>query len=202
MNILDIIILGVIFLSAFIGFWRGLTREILGILSWVFAGITTYFLHTMAEPFVGVIISSPFIKGLISGLLVFILSLIVLTSITYRFSDAVRSSIVGGADKILGFLFGSFRGFLFIAAAAFGANKYMAKKENIPSVLAGSKIIPVAGAMLERIIQSIPTSKLNEWKDSLESALLDASAKGNKKFEEIVNELPDNNDDAETKDDQ
>jgi membrane protein required for colicin V production len=190
MNTIDIIIIALILLSAIVGFWRGLTREVLGILSWILAAIITYFLHAVPEPILAMVISSDFLKETLSALAVFLISLIVLTSITYSFSDAVRTSVAGGADKILGFLFGSFRGFLLIAILAFGANKFVLKNgENAPNFLKESRLIPIGDILITRIIQSIPATKINEWKDKLDNFFNDVSLKKPETISEVVTEL-------------
>jgi|GEM_PF-2365861 len=191
MNTIDIIIMILILLSAIIGFWRGITREVLGIFSWVLAVVITYFLHAVPEPIVGMIITNEFFKEIISTLAVFLITLIILTSITYSFSDAVKSSVAGGADKVLGFLFGSFRGFFLIAIIAFGANKFLLKNsEGAPAILKESKLIPICDIMITRLIQSIPSTKMNEWKDKTEGFLNDVSLKGSQKATEMIEQLP------------
>jgi membrane protein required for colicin V production len=191
MNTIDIIILILVLLSSIIGFWRGITREVLGIFSWALAIVIAYFLHALPEPLVGMIVSNEFLKEIISGLVVFLVALIALTSITYSFSDAVKGSVIGGADKILGFLFGAARGFLLISIVAMGANKFILKnKENAPTLLKESKLIPIADTVIARLIQSIPADKLNRWKDNLESFFSDVSLKGSQKVSEVMEDLP------------
>ncbi|MDP3641386.1 MAG: CvpA family protein, partial [Alphaproteobacteria bacterium] len=179
MNTIDIIILILVLLSSIIGFWRGITREILGIFSWALAAIIAYFLCALPEPLIGMIVSNELLKESISGLVVFLVALIVLTSITYSFSDAVKGSIIGGADKILGFLFGAARGFLLISIIAVGAHKFLIKSgENAPIILKESKLIPVADIVVVRLIQSISADRLNVWKDKMENFFSDVSLKG------------------------
>lgn len=193
MNTVDIIILILVLFSSIIGFWRGITREVLGIFSWALAAIIACFLHAWPEPLVGMIVSNEFLKEIISGLVVFLVALIVLTSITYSFSDAVKGSVIGGVDKILGFLFGTARGFLLISIIAVGANKFLLKSgENAPTILKESKLIPIADTVMMRLIQSIPGDKLNVWKDKMESFFSDMSLKGSQKVSEVIEELPEN----------
>jgi len=193
MNTIDVIILVLVLLSAVVGFWRGITREILGIFSWLLAAIIAYFLHAVLEPLIGMMISNEFIKEIVSGLLVFLIALIILTSITYSFSDAVKGSVIGGADKILGFLFGACRGFLFVSIVAVGANKFVLKSgENAPKLLKESKLIPITDKVVMGLIQTIPANKLNVWKDKAESFFSDVSVKGAQKIYDAAHDLPEN----------
>lgn len=191
MNTIDIIILILVLLSSILGFWRGITREVLGIFSWALAAVIAYFLYALPEPLVGMIVSNEFLKEIISGLVVFLVALIVLTSITYSFSDAVKGSIIGGADKILGFLFGAVRGFLLISIIAVGAHKFLLKSgENAPTILKESKLIPIADTVVMRLIQSISADRLNIWKDKMENFFSDMSVKGSQKVTEAMADLP------------
>lgn len=191
MNTIDIIILILVLLSSILGFWRGITREVLGIFSWALAAVIAYFLYALPEPLVGMIVSNEFLKEIISGLVVFLVALIVLTSITYSFSDAVKGSIIGGADKILGFLFGAVRGFLLISIIAVGAHKFLLKNgENAPTILKESKLIPIADTVVMGLIQSISADRLNIWKDKMENFFSDMSVKGSQKVTEAMADLP------------
>lgn len=193
MNTIDVIILVLVLLSAVVGFWRGITREILGIFSWLLAAIIAYFLHAVPEPLIGMIISNEFLKETVSSLLVFLIALIILTSITYSFSDAVKGSIIGGADKILGFLFGACRGFLLVSIVAVGANKFVLKSGgNAPKLLKESKLIPITDKVVMGLIQTIPANKLNVWKDKTESFFSDVSVKGSQKIYDAAHDLPEN----------
>lgn len=193
MNIVDIIIMGIVFLSAFVGFWRGITREILGILSWVVAAFLTYFFHALPEPLVGTVISNDFLKEILSALIVFVVTLILFTAVTYSFSDVVKSSVAGGADKVLGFLFGTFRGIFLVAILTFGVSKFLLKNsEHAPSVLKESKLIPVAEKVMTHLIQSIPSTQLSNWKDKAENFFNDWSVKGIERASEMVDGLPEN----------
>lgn len=191
MNTIDIIILILVLLSSILGFWRGITREVLGIFSWALAAVIAYFLYALPEPLVGMIVNNEFLKEIISGLVVFLVALIVLTSITYSFSDAVKGSIIGGADKILGFLFGAVRGFLLISIIAVGAHKFLLKSgENAPTILKESKLIPIADTVVMGLIQSISADRLNIWKDKMENFFSDMSVKGSQKVTEAMADLP------------
>ena len=49
---LDLVVLGVIFVSAVLAMMRGLTREVLAIGSWVAAAIIAYLFHKPVLPYV------------------------------------------------------------------------------------------------------------------------------------------------------
>ena len=65
----------------------------------------------MLEPYVG----NPSIAQIAFAAGVFILTLIVVSLITFRISDSVLDSRVGALDRTFGFIFGLARGFLLVA---------------------------------------------------------------------------------------
>jgi membrane protein required for colicin V production len=98
--------------------YRGLTREVLSILSWVAAAAAcVYFVfkfkaeaQQIAEQF-----HAPLLVAQVGvGGVIFLIVLIVVHLITSRISDSVLDSRVGAIDRILGLLFGIARGFVLV----------------------------------------------------------------------------------------
>lgn len=169
MNIVDIVILTLITLSAIVGFWRGLTREVLGISSWVLAIVLTFFLRELPKPIVQSFVSSPLLSDLISALVIFVALLVMLTAITYKFSDAIKASVIGGADRVFGLFYGVLRGFFVIGVISFGLGKFLLKSPGAaPTVLKESRIIKVSGGLMERLVSSVPPSAIKTVKQSIE----------------------------------
>lgn len=169
MNIVDIIILTLVTLSALVGFWRGLTREVLGISSWVLAIVLTFFLKDLPKPIVQAFISSPLFSDVVSALVVFVGLLIMLTAITYKFSDAIKASVIGGADRVLGLFYGVVRGFLIVGVISFGLGKFILKNpETAPAVLRKSHIVKVSGDLVMQMLSTIPPSAVKNVKQSIE----------------------------------
>jgi membrane protein required for colicin V production len=115
---LDAFLLAVVALSGMVAMYRGLTREILSILSWVAAAAAcVYFVfkfkpqaQQIAEQF-----HTPLLVAQVAvGGLIFLVVLIVVHLITSRVSDTVLDSRVGAIDRILGLLFGVVRGFVLV----------------------------------------------------------------------------------------
>jgi membrane protein required for colicin V production len=118
-TILDIILLGVMLVSALLAMIRGFMREILSIAAWVIAaGVTIYAFYKLL-PWVKT--TGFFNNEIVATIAVvggtFILTLIIVSVITVRFSDMVLDSRVGALDRTLGFLFGLGRGLLIVAVA-------------------------------------------------------------------------------------
>jgi membrane protein required for colicin V production len=111
-SILDLVVIGVVLISALLAAVRGLTREVLAIVAWVTAAAAAWFLHPLALPYIKQHLSNPTIAlvAAIGG--VFILTLIIVSIITVRVSDLILDSRIGALDRTLGFAFGAARGYL------------------------------------------------------------------------------------------
>ncbi len=106
MTIFDGIILGVTLLSALMGLVRGLTREVLGLLSWV-GGVSLTFI---CMPFVQIIARRYIQNGMMADVAaavgLFVIFLILFSMISHVLTGFIKDSILGGIDRSLGFLFG------------------------------------------------------------------------------------------------
>ena len=89
-----------------------LTREVLAIIAWVAAAAVAWFLHPQLLPIAKQYIPNATVAlvAAIGGL--FILTLIVVSIITVKISDAILDSRIGALDRTLGFVFGAARGAL------------------------------------------------------------------------------------------
>jgi membrane protein required for colicin V production len=110
MNILDIIVIVVIALSALIAFARGFVKEALSILSWVGAAAATVYGLQYVRPYADKLISSPMVAGAVASVGLFIVSLIVISLLTSALAGQVKRSSLSALDRSLGFVFGAARG--------------------------------------------------------------------------------------------
>jgi len=117
-TLLDLIVIGVILISALLAMVRGFTREILSIAAWVAAAAAALFLHPYLLPYLKPYIQKEVFAQLAAGGAVFLVTLIVVSFITIRISDMILDSRIGAVDRTLGFLFGGARGLL-LAVVAF-----------------------------------------------------------------------------------
>lgn len=113
---LDLALIAVAFISGLIAMYRGLTSELLAILSWIAAGAVGYWIYSTKSELTGDIASQtglpPQIASVVVALVVALIVLIIVHLITARFADAILDSQVGMIDRVLGFVFGVLRGFL------------------------------------------------------------------------------------------
>ena len=111
-SILDLVVIGVIVISALLAAVRGFTREVLAIVAWVTAAAAAWFLHPLVLPRIKEHVSNPNIALAIAIGGVFVVVLLIVSLITVKLSDFILDSRIGALDRTLGFLFGAARGFL------------------------------------------------------------------------------------------
>jgi membrane protein required for colicin V production len=116
-TLLDIILIGVMLISALLAMIRGFMREVLSIAAWVIAALVTLYLYNKLLP----LAKSYFNNDIIAAAVVvggtFLATLLIVSIITVRFSDMVLDSRVGALDRTLGFLFGLARGLIIVVVA-------------------------------------------------------------------------------------
>jgi membrane protein required for colicin V production len=114
MSWLDLLILGVIALSALISLIRGFVKESISLLSWIVAGVVAFRYFTpmaeLLEPFV----AAPTIRGIAGFAILFISTLIIGAIINFIMSQLVSKTGLSGTDKALGVVFGGARGVLIV----------------------------------------------------------------------------------------
>jgi membrane protein required for colicin V production len=109
---IDLAVIGVVLISALLAAVRGFTREVLGIVAWVTAAATAWFLHPGALPLAKQHISND-TGALIAAIAgIFLITLILVSLITVKISDVILDSRIGAIDRSLGFAFGAGRGLL------------------------------------------------------------------------------------------
>ena len=111
-SILDLVVIGVVVISALLAAVRGFTREVLAIVAWAAAAAAAWFLHPLALPYAKQYISSDTVSLVAAIGVIFIVTLIIVSIITVKISDLILDSRIGALDRTLGFLFGAARGFV------------------------------------------------------------------------------------------
>jgi membrane protein required for colicin V production len=120
---LDVVLLAILAISGLVAMYRGLTRELLSIVSWAAAaGAVVYFIRyhrpfaeEVAKQFATPVQTSYiYVAQVAIGGLIFLVVLVIVHLITSRISDTVLDSRVGAIDRILGLAFGVLRGFVLV----------------------------------------------------------------------------------------
>lgn len=111
-SILDLVVIGVVIISALLAAVRGFTREVLAIVAWVTAAAAAWFIHPILLPRIKEHIANPTVALVVAIGAIFIVVLLIVSILTVKLSDFILDSRIGALDRTLGFLFGAARGFL------------------------------------------------------------------------------------------
>ena len=111
-NLLDIIFLIVLTYNVVQCFFKGFSLSLISFMKWVLSTVVTIILVPKLQPVVSKYIQSDFINNLGLGIAIFILTLFMTILVGKMFSRAVTWTGVGSIDKVFGFLFGFFKGYV------------------------------------------------------------------------------------------
>jgi membrane protein required for colicin V production len=111
-SVLDLVVFGIVLISALLAAVRGFTREVLAIVAWVVAAAAAWYLHPTVLPIAQQYISSNTVALVAAIGAIFVITLIIVSIITVQVSDLILDSRIGALDRTLGLFFGAARGFL------------------------------------------------------------------------------------------
>lgn len=151
---LDIAVVAVVLISALLSMVRGFTREVLAIGSWAAAAVAAYLFYPQLMPYVQPHIAKEVIAKGVSAAAIFFVTLIIVSVITVKISDAILDSKVGALDRTLGLLFGAARGF-FLCVVGFLFFMWLANDKQQPDWIKTAKTKPfleMAGEKLQAVL--------------------------------------------------
>ncbi len=175
---IDPLVIAVIVLSAVYATYRGFVSESLSIFAWAAAAFATLFFGPRLAPLArGLFPASPLI-GLLAGyVVIFLVVLIPLSFISYRFSQTVKNSQIGTLDRSFGFAFGVVRG-LAVVGLAYIAFSYMMPVRSQPDWMTNARLLPVIQGSSEVLLSLVPDQHIGtaQAEPAAASAAADASA--------------------------
>src|SRR5271165_930155 len=113
LSFVDVLVVLTILVSAGYAAYRGFVNETLSIFAWAAAAFATLRFAPAFVPFLRERMS-PLAGTLIAYAGVFLVVLIPLSFVSFRFSESVRNSPINPIDRVLGFGFGIVRGLVVI----------------------------------------------------------------------------------------
>src|SRR5256886_656814 len=119
-NPADLTVAILIVVSGLFAMARGFVREVLSLASWVGAALVTLWGFGLARPYVRTLIDHTLLADVVTGVALFIVSLILFSMIGGGIASLVRGTGLNALDRTLGFVFGLFRGALLVAVLWLG----------------------------------------------------------------------------------
>ncbi len=198
MNTVDIGILIIMFLSAFMGVMRGLTREVLGLISWLAAAFAAFFTLPLAQQLARHYIQNTLLADGLASISLFIIFLILFSFISQFFAGLVRQSALGGIDRSLGFGYGLLRGFILICFVEMMISIFVSRPEQ-PAIIRDSHLSSAIYKGSDLVFRVLPLSlqnllkqqqqKYNTGLSPLPSSLPQSSGSQPTKKEELLTSM-------------
>ena len=113
----DLLVIVAVILSTVYAAIRGFVNETLSIFAWAAAAFATLYFAPAIAPYLRAHMSTPLVGNLVAYAGIFLAVLVPLSFISYRFSENVKNSPVGAADRALGVIFGVVRGLALVGIA-------------------------------------------------------------------------------------
>jgi membrane protein required for colicin V production len=152
---LDLGLIAVILISAFLAMLRGFTREVLAIASWGAAAAAAFYLHPMVLPYVKPYIAKDVLALAAAAAAVFLVTLIAVSLMTIKISDVILDSKVGALDRSLGFAFGAVRG-LILCVIAFVFFNWLVPIQTQPEWVKSARMRPLLQATGDQLMAVLP----------------------------------------------
>ncbi|TEA26767.1 colicin V production protein [Candidatus Schmidhempelia bombi str. Bimp] len=118
LNEIDFAIIGIILFSLIVSIIRGFVREVLSLTSWFCAFYVTSHFYSYITRYL-TYFNDPFVRRAAAIAILFLLTLIICSFISYMISLLVLKTGLSGTDRVLGSCFGVARGILIVAAILF-----------------------------------------------------------------------------------
>lgn len=114
MSWLDLVIIGIILISALISLVRGFVKESISLVSWILAGFIAFRYFSALSELLLPYVDSPTLRTGIAFSVLFVSTLIVGAIVNFMASQMVSKTGLSGTDKTLGMVFGGARGILIV----------------------------------------------------------------------------------------
>lgn len=161
---LDAALIAVALISGLLALYRGLSRELLAVVSWIIAGLVGLYFWFAQDALATDLatqmdVQQPIAKGVLS-LVAALLSLIFVHLLTARISDSILDSPIGMIDRILGFAFGVVRGLVLVVIPYMAYLAYVPDETQHVDFVKNAKSMPIIrstgdalkGILIERVV--------------------------------------------------
>jgi membrane protein required for colicin V production len=114
MNTTDYLVIAAVVLSAVVGSFRGFLREAIALVTWIVALFVAWHFSDSLAPHLGGLLAGYPVSTWAARVIIAVLILLFGTGLGITLAHFVRLSIFSGMDRLLGFVFGLFRGMVML----------------------------------------------------------------------------------------
>ena len=164
----DAVILVILLISAIFGFIRGFVKETLSVAGWIGAVFLSLYLFPLLQPIAQGFILNLLIADILTGAVIFILSLVILSYISHAISEKVKASSLGALDRSLGIFFGLARGVVLLGIAWLIFVQFIPEKDR-PDWVLQAKMLPLIEGSGEFVARLLPPDMQENLNISRES---------------------------------
>ena len=164
----DIIFLIFIIYFAIQCFAKGFFLSLVSFLKWVLALVITIILVPKLEPYVSDYVENEYVSGIGLGIVIYVLSLFLLILLGKSLGRLFSYTGLGSADKIFGFFFGIFKGYVFFVCI-FSIVNWFYSYEKWDMSLKNSYFFSITEKGSKLLIEEFPSQEnLNDTKNEIE----------------------------------
>jgi len=164
----DVIFLIFISYFAFQSFAKGFLLSLISFLKWILALIITIILVPRVGPYISDYINNQFVYGIGLGIFIYILSLFALVLTGKSLGKVFSYTGLGSVDKIFGFFFGIFKGYIFIVCL-FSMVNWFYSYEKWDMSLDKAYFFPIVESGSKLLIEEFPNNDgIKETKEEIE----------------------------------
>ena len=113
MQWIDIVILGIVLLSALISVARGFVKEILSLVAWIAAFFVTLYLYGNLSSLI-TFVDNSLARNAIAIFVLFFGTLIIIGFVNMTLTAIIKKTGLSGTDRLLGMVFGAARGIIIL----------------------------------------------------------------------------------------
>jgi membrane protein required for colicin V production len=151
----DVIVLLVLVASALLAFARGFVHEVLAVVGWIGAIFATIYGLPYVRPYARTLVDNDAAADIGAGLILFLVSLVILSLITRALSQRIRESQLNALDRSLGFVFGVVRGIVLIAILYIAVD-WLMPPANQPAWIRDARSMPLVESAADMLRSVIP----------------------------------------------
>jgi membrane protein required for colicin V production len=149
-------------------FAKGFFISLVSLLKWILALVITIILVPKLEPYISDYIRNDYLKGIGLGVAVYILSLFILILLGRSLGRLFSYTGMGSVDKVFGFFFGIFKGYVFVVCI-FSILNWFQSYEKWDINLKNSYFFPITEKGSQLLIEEFPSRKnLDDTKKEIE----------------------------------
>ncbi|NQV47782.1 MAG: CvpA family protein [Rhodospirillaceae bacterium] len=188
-QIIDLVVIVVLLISAFLAYARGFVHEVLSVAGWIGAGFAALYGQPYVQPYVRQLIPSQMIADLATGTITFVVALAALSLLTRAISKLVQGSALNSLDRALGFLFGLARGAVLICLLYLGV-QWLTPPDDQPQWMTEARTMPLITVGAAWIKMLLPDDAGEEGDKIKDQAIEKARQESLKVMEGLISPAP------------